>query len=127
MTNRSTPDSDFERSARTAFDASVDATDEVTRARLAAARRAAVAAADRPARPTWGAWAPAAALATVAFAAVIAWRAEMPAVTVARAPVAAVDPVELLADSEGLDLVENDLAFYEWLDTVAPADGGGAG
>ena len=127
MTSRWTPDSDLERGARAAFDASVDAVDADTRARLAAARRAAVAAADRPGRTSWGAWAPAAALATVAFAAVIAWRAGGPVSTVAQSPAAAVEPVELLADTEGLDLVEDDPAFYEWLETVEPADAGGAG
>ncbi|MFO1406132.1 MAG: hypothetical protein U1F08_01230 [Steroidobacteraceae bacterium] len=126
MTNRWNPESDFERTARATFDAAVESTDADTRARLTAARRAAVAAADRPVRASWGRWAPATALATLAIAAVIAWRVEAPA-TVARAPDASIEPVELLADSEGLELVENDLAFYEWLDTVAPADGGGAG
>ena len=127
MQGRGNPETDFERRAREAFDASVDAVDDDLRVRLAAARRAAVRAADRPRRrAAWGAWAPAAALATVAFAAVIVWRTEAPAPVVAQSGAASADAVELLADSEGLAIVEDDLAFYEWLDTVQ-ADAGSAG
>jgi hypothetical protein len=126
MQGRGNPDSDFERRAREAYDASVDAVDDDLRVRLAAARRAAVQAADRPRRAAWGAWAPAAALATVAFAAVIVWRTEAPTPVVAQSTATPVDAVELLADTEGLAIVEDDLAFYEWLDTVQ-SDTGSAG
>ena len=120
-------DADFERRAREAFDASVETVDDDLRVRLAAARRAAVAAADRPARrAAWGAWASAAALATVACVAVIVWRTETSAPVVAQSGAASVDAVELLADSEGLAIVEDDLAFYECLDTVQ-SDAGSAG
>ena len=127
MQGRDNADSDFERRAREAFDASVDTVDEELRVRLTAARRAAVQAADRPARrAAWGAWASAAVLATVAFAAVIVWRSEAPAPVVAQSNAVSVDAVELLADAEGLAIVEDDLAFYEWLDTVQ-SDTGSAG
>jgi hypothetical protein len=127
MQGRGSADSDFEQRAREAFDASVDTVDDELRVRLAAARRAAVQAADRPTRrAAWGAWAPAAALATVAIAAVIVWRSEAPAPAVAQSTAVSVDAVELLADTEGLAIVEDDLAFYEWLDTVQ-SDAGGAG
>ena len=127
MQGHGTADADFERRAREAFDASVDTVDDDLRVRLAAARRAAVAAADRPARRSaWGAWAPAAALATVACVALILWRTEAPTPVVAQSNTASVDAVELLADAEGLAIVEDDLAFYEWLDTVQ-SDAGSAG
>ena len=127
MQGHGTADADFERRAREAFDASVDTVDDDLRVRLAAARRAAVAAADRPARRSaWGAWAPAAALATVACVALILWRTETSAPQVAKSNTASVDTVELLADAEGLAIVEDDLAFYEWLDTVQ-SDAGSAG
>jgi hypothetical protein len=125
MKTRWTPESDLERRAREVFDASVDAADDDLRVRLAAARRAAVQSVDRPSRrAAWGAWAPAAALATVAFAAVLVWRTESPTAVVARTSEATVDAVEMLADAEGLGLVENDLEFYEWLDSVQAGDGG---
>ena len=127
MQGRGIPDAEFERRAREAFDASVDTVDDDLRVRLAAARRAAVEAADRPARrAAWGAWASAAALATVAFVAVILWRTETSAPVVAQSGAASVDAVELLADAGGLAIVEDDLAFYEWLDTVQ-SDAGSAG
>ena len=39
----------------------------------------------------------------------------------------ALDAVEMLADVEALDLVENDLAFYEWLEVSGLDASGSAG
>ena len=127
MQGRGSTDAEFERRAREAYDASLDTVDDDLRVRLAAARRAAVQAADRPARrAAWSAWATAAVMATVAFGAVIVWRTEAPTPVVARSTAVSADAVELLADTEALAIVEDDLAFYEWLDTVQ-SDAGSAG
>ena len=40
---------------------------------------------------------------------------------------ASLDPFELLANGEDLDLVENDLAFYDWLDVTGLDAAGSAG
>lgn len=120
-----------EKRARELFEASVESLDDRTRARLTAARRAAVAEAGEPRGLRWRSWAPVAALASAAMLAVLLWRAQGPespagapvvAADVAAADAVAVDaalaPVELLASGDDLGLVENDLAFYEWLDAT---------
>jgi hypothetical protein len=121
-----------EKHARDLFDASVETLDESARARLAQARRAAVAEVRQPKRMTFRSWAPVAVAASAALVAVLLWRTqgtESPAAADASAAAAiAADvplaPVELLADGDGLGLVENDLAFYEWLDATGfEADG----
>jgi hypothetical protein len=108
--------------AREVFDASVESLDDEVRSRLSRARYEAVAAAERRAtRPAWRTWAPAAAIASTAIVAVLLWRVQEPATqpTVADGSGdAAVEAVELLADGEDLELVENDLEFYEWLDAT---------
>jgi hypothetical protein len=118
------------RRAREVFDASVESLDAGTRARLSRARFEAVEAARR-ARPTsWRAWVPAAAVAAMVIVAVATWRtperADSPAAVAASADTA-LDAVEMLADGEALELVENDLAFYEWLDLTGLDAAGSAG
>jgi hypothetical protein len=39
----------------------------------------------------------------------------------------ALDTVDMLADVEALDLVENDIAFYEWLEVAGLDSAGSAG
>ncbi len=124
-----------EKRARELFDASVESLDGNARARLAAARRAAVAEVSRPRGVAWRSWAPVAAMASVALVAVLLWRAQGPEsppdAGVAAADVIAVDassaPVELLANGDDLDLVENDLEFYEWLDATGFEVAGSSG
>ena len=53
-------------------------------------------------------------------------RAEVP-VEVAASGDTALDAVDMLADGEALELVENDLAFYEWLDVTGLEAAGSAG
>jgi len=121
--------------ARELFDASVDALDGNARARLAAARHAAVSEIRQPRGMTWRSWAPAAAMVSVAMVAVLLWRAQVPeppastgaSTTDAAAADAPLPPVELLANGDDLALVENDLAFYEWLDATGFQAGGSSG
>ena len=109
------------RRAREVFEASVDSLDAGTRARLGRARFDAVEAANRARASGWRIWAPVAAVAATVVVAVAIWRAperaELP-VAVAASGDAALDAVEMLADGEALDLVENDLAFYDWLEVT---------
>jgi hypothetical protein len=117
--------------AREVFDASVESLDDEVRSRLSRARYEAVAAAERrAARPAWRMWAPAAAIASTAIVAVLLWRIQepgsQPAVADGSGDVA-VEAVELLADGEDLELVENDLEFYEWLDATGLESQGSTG
>jgi hypothetical protein len=117
------PVTDFERNARRVLEESVSRIDARTRSRLSQARQQAVAAAAARHRPWWRSYAfmPAAGAATAALLlAVMVWQRE-PAVREApllegRAP--AVEDLDLLADAEGLDLVEGwdgpGPGFYEW-------------
>lgn len=119
-----------ESRARELFDASVESLDADARARLARARYAAVEAADSSRRASWRTWVPATALGAAAVVAVLVWRADLPGPAAASRPSADVDTlesVEMLADGEDLDLVQNDLAFYEWLEADGLASGGSTG
>ena len=82
------------------------------------------------ARPAGVAWVPAAAVAATVIVAIAIWRTpertESP-VAVAASADTALDAVDMLADAEALDLVENDLAFYEWLDVTGLDAEGSAG
>lgn len=126
---------DTARRAREVFDASVDALDDDTRARLSRARFAAVAATELRARPSpWLRWVPAVAVASTAVVAVLLWRAPDPPTATMTTTTAAtaesdasLEAVEVLAAGEDLDLVENDLEFYEWLDATHFSDSGTTG
>jgi len=112
------------------FDVSVESLDAETRARLSRARFEAVETADHARSSSWRTWVPAAAVAATVIVAVAIWRtperAESP-VAVAAPVDTALDTVEMLADGEALDLVENDLAFYEWLEVTGLDAAGSAG
>jgi len=120
---------DDERRARELFDASVEGLDAETRSRLNRARQAAVAEVERAHRSPWRAWLPAAAAASVALVAVVLWR--MPGNGVAPTaqfaePGPAAEVVELLANGEGIDVVNEDPEFYKWLASQGlPANGAG--
>jgi hypothetical protein len=111
---------DFERNARVVLERSVERIDARTRSRLNQARHAALAAAGAPRRTWWRSFTlmPAAgAVVAAALVAVVLWHRE-PSVTESqfiegRAP--AVEDLDLLADAEALDLMEEwDGSFYEW-------------
>jgi anti-sigma-K factor RskA len=118
------------RRAREVFDASVESLDAETRARLSRARFEAVEAANGARSTNWRTWVPAAAIAATVIVAIAIWRTpertESP-VAVAASADTALDAVDMLADGEALDLVEDDLAFYEWLDVAGLDSAGSAG
>lgn len=118
-----------ERRARELFDASVEGLDAETRSKLNRARQAAVAEVERAQRSPWRTWLPAAAAASVALIAVVLWR--MPGNGVdptARSvdPTPAAEVVEMLANGDGFDVVNDDPEFYKWLASQGlPANGAG--
>ena len=117
------PVTDFERNARHVLEESVSRIDARTRSRLTQARQSAVEAASARHPPWWRSFAfmPAVGAATAALlVAVMLWHREPtvrePPLLEGRAP--AVEDLDLLADTEGLDLVEGwdgpGPGFYEW-------------
>lgn len=130
MTHEHDQQSSLERRAREVFDDSLDSLDAAARASLARARRAAVELVGKRRRSPWRTWVPAAALASAALVAVLLLRMPGPQPHVAAdAPAVDVtaDSVELLADGEDLDIVQNDLAFYEWANDAQADPGGSSG
>ncbi len=113
---------EFERNARTVLEASVQRIDARTRSRLNQARHAALEAAQARRPVSWRRLTlmPAAGAAAAAVLMVVMfWHrhpgAELPVVDPQRF---AVEDVDLLADSEGLELMEGgDGQFYEWAAT----------
>jgi hypothetical protein len=130
MTRQSDQQSEFERNARAAFDASVEGLDARTRSRLNQARQAATAELERRQRSRWVVWAPAGVLAAAALAAVLlTWRAPGPGSEPpqARAQAVAAEAVEVLAADDDLDLASEDLDFYQWVGDQAGATSNGIG
>ena len=121
------PLTDFERNARAVLEASLSRIDGRTRSRLNQARQAALAAAARPQRRWLGGLSlmPVAGAAAAVVAAVLLWQHQPGGnIGLTDGQHVTVEDMDLLADSEGLDLVEQgDGSFYEW--AVAQADTNG--
>lgn len=135
MANQNDQEQAFERRAREVFDASVDGLDARTRSRLNQARQQATAEIERSRRSPWLSWAPAGALAAAALVAVMLWRApvapESPVqqTQVRQAPTQDEngDAAEMLAAGDDLDLVSEDLEFYEFVAEATDDSGNGVG
>jgi hypothetical protein len=119
MSPVTSPTTEFERNARAVLEASIARIDARTRSRLNQARQAALETVGRGNRPWWRSFAlmPAGAVAAALLLTVMLWH-RAPAVREApllEGHVSAVEDVDLLADAEGLDLIEGwDGPFYEW-------------
>jgi hypothetical protein len=107
----------LERRAKRAFDASVAELDAGTRARLAAARRAAIERASKPGYLPWlftgRGLIPLGGLAAALVAALIVTQG--PAVRERSTETAVLGDLEILVAEEEFDMLE-DLEFYSWLD-----------
>jgi hypothetical protein len=127
------PLTEFERNARTLLEESVRRIDGRTRSRLNQARQAAVTAAAAKRAPWWRSFTlmPAAGAATAALlVAVVLWQRQpagelpLPDAAHVSAEHPAVEDLDLLADSDAMELIENwDGSFYEW--AAAQNDAGG--
>ena len=119
MTAKPDSHSEFEQHTRQLLEESVMRIDGRVRSRLTQARFAAVEEARRGRRPFWRALTLFPAAGTVAAAlmvAIVLWtgRADQ-GLPIADAPNATMDDIDLLADAEAFELVEEwDGAFYEW-------------
>jgi hypothetical protein len=119
----------FERNARVVLERSISRVDARTRSRLNQARQAAVAAASARRSPRWlrgPMLLPATGAAAALLLALVLWhrepsRIEMP---MAEGQSSSVEDMDLLADSEALDLLEGwDGPFYEWADSQTDGNG----
>ena len=133
MNERRTEHTDLEQRAKRVFDDSVGAIDAATRSKLTQARHRALQELESKRRSSW--WlvpgirsplAPAGALAAVALVALLVmWRGEAPPPTAVAAPVADLD---ILLGEEDLEMLDEDLEFYAWLEEQpelsAPANAG---
>ena len=117
----------FERNARAVLTESVLRIDARTRSRLNQARHAALAEAARPRRSFLRSFTlmPAAGAAAAVLVAVTLWHHQpMSDTTASEGQHLAVEDMDLLADSEALDLVEQgDGSFYEWAAAQGDANG----
>ncbi|HYJ41181.1 MAG TPA: DUF3619 family protein [Steroidobacteraceae bacterium] len=106
-----TDPTDFEKRTQEVLDESAGRLDGHTRSRLTQARHAALAQLEQPARYWWRSYVPAGAAAAVTVLAVVMW--SNPADRPSASPV---EDMELLADSDAPDFVDDgdDLEFYEW-------------
>jgi hypothetical protein len=141
MSERQTEDTDLERRAKRAFDDSVGAIDAATRSRLTQARYRALQELEPGRRSGWlGSWrlpdfmsspVPAGALAAVALAAVLlVWRGQFPHEPRLEGPPVA--DLDILLGDEDLEMLDEDLEFYAWLEeqpelSAPPAAGDGVG
>jgi ferric-dicitrate binding protein FerR (iron transport regulator) len=104
---------DFENKARELFEDSVERLDARTRSKLTQARNRALDEVKQGATRRRWIWAPAGgfALAAVVAVGVVMWPGRTPPQPAA----AALEDLEIVADSDNLDLLE-DVEFYAWLD-----------
>jgi hypothetical protein len=121
---------EFERRVRSMLEESASRVDDRVRSRLARARFAAVEAAGRSETGSWRTLAtsrralvPVGAVAAAVLVAVLFW-SETPERPLHANDSSQVEDLELLADAEALDLIEEwDVGFYEWAANEAEADG----
>ncbi len=119
---------DLERHARVMLEESVLRIDGRVRSRLNQARQAAVAEASRQRPAFWRSFtlmpAAGAVAAAVLVAMVLSHRQPQSELPLAEAQHATVEDLDLLADGEGLDLIEGwDGSFYEWAADQTEANG----
>src|SRR6187402_3301931 len=106
-----TDPTDFEKRTQEVLEESAGRLDGRTRSRLTQARHAALSQLEHPTRHWWRSYVPAGAAAAVAVLAVVMWSPAPP-----DQPAAPADDMELLADADAPDFVNDgeDLEFYEW-------------
>ena len=105
---------EFEKRTQEVLEESTARLDGRTRSRLTQARHAALAELARPERHWWRSYVPAGAAAAVAVLSVVLWSGQ--GVGPSTTPLSPVDDLELLADAESQEFVDDgeELEFYEW-------------
>ena len=117
----------FERTARTLLEESVSRIDGRTRSRLNQARHAALAAVGARRRSWWRGLTlmPAAGVLAALLVAVVVWHREPASeLPILEAQHSEMEDMDLLADSEALELLDEwDGPFYEWATSQSEANG----
>jgi hypothetical protein len=126
------PDGEFERRAKEGFDRSTAAIDAATRSRLTQARHRALEELPKArSRRRWQPWfVPAGAVAAAALVTVVMLRPENPATDAGLQAAVALDDLEILLGEEDLEMYDEEIEFYAWLEEqpeFAPADAAGDG
>jgi len=124
------PTSDFERSAKQAFDASVRSVDAATRARLVAARERALESAHGARSRLGWSWSLAPAGAVTAAAVVALLLVSHHPRPTELGPQQFSSDLEILLGNEDLAMLDDDIDFYSWLEDqpdFAPPAGNGDG
>jgi hypothetical protein len=110
---------DFERRSREVLNEGAEALAADVRSRLTQARFKAVEEARKPATPA--AWTrsllPAGGLAAAVAVVLLAWNGLRPSVEGPPDDVGRSDALEIVAMADDYDLLENDVEFYQWLDS----------
>jgi hypothetical protein len=123
------PQQSFEERSRALFHDSVEGLDFAVRSRLTQARNAAVEAASAGRRRPWffrlGVWTPAAGVTAAAVLGAVLWLGSplgQHAATVADGQ-PNLEDLDIVASSEGsgdaMDMLQDDVEFYDWADKVA--------
>jgi hypothetical protein len=111
-------DADFERRAKELFDHSAAQIDAATRSRLTQARYRALE--ELPSAGRWRGWqswlVPAGAVATAALVAVLLLRPENPAADAGLQAAVALGDLEILLGEEDLEMYDEEIDFYAWLE-----------
>jgi hypothetical protein len=109
---------DFERRSREALAQSAEGLSTEIRSRLTQARFAAIEEARRPTSPLWvRALVPAGGLTAAAVVALMAWHGATGDSSRLPGDSGRSDALEVIAMADDYDLLENDVEFYQWLDS----------
>ena len=109
--------SQLEDRARALFEDSVERLDARTRSKLTQARNRALDEVTKGAARRRWIWAPAGGFALAAIVAVVMWSGGLR--SGAEPDALALEDIDIVADSENLDMLE-DVEFYTWLEDAAP-------
>ena len=114
----------FERRTKRIFDDSVAALDAATRSRLTQARHRALEErqVDRGRRASWWWLLPAGSIAAAALVWLTVWHAPPPSETVQQT---ALGDLEILLGEEDLEMLDEELEFYGWLEQQPEFEGAG--
>lgn len=107
-------DDAFEKTAKAAFDSSVDKLDAATLSRLNRSRHEALQELERP-RHRWSRWMPATGVATAVLVAIVILQSPM-TIDDEVGPTSLTD-MEILLGEDSIEMLE-DLEFYSWIDVA---------
>jgi hypothetical protein len=120
---------DIERRSRALYDESVDNLDMRTRSRLTQARHTALAAAEKPSPLRWLAWTPVYGAVAAVVLGVALWigHSGTDRMLASADSRSGLEDLELVASNDQLELLQDDIEFYDWIDKSAANDSAGAG